>query len=490
MKRLVISLVVVVAFVSCSGSAPASAGQPKAPAEIPITSKSPEAIELFKKGRDLSDNLRTAEAVEVLDRALKLDPDFALALAYRGVGVPGPEGVKNLEEANVKAAAASKPEQLLIAALLSGAQADFTRSQEQWKQLTDAVPDDWRAHMNRGAQLFVLQKYDAALDSLNKATDLNPDAGPAYNMIGYAHLTQGEADRAVEVLRKYAALAPNEPNPQDSLGEALMANGQFADAEAAFQKAISLSPDFGVAWEGVAYTKFFRGDWAGGQAAVAKAREVAARGPERLTAARLGAYGKLAQGQTAEGLKAIDALVKSPDATPVDVAFASVDRAGVLAENGRYRDAIAEAAKAVRAADSGQLPLGAALNLRNVALAVTAEAQGRMGDAAGAKETVASLQKQADGRPEDPFAKTTLHFAQGMLAAAQKDMNAARTHFAMCIESDFACHWHAFEVSRAAGDKTGADIFLARLTKQYRRNPLYVYAGASVTREGIPRTRN
>src|SRR4029453_437403 len=216
----------------------------------------------------------------------------------------------------------------------------------------------------------------------------------------------------------------------------------------------------------------------------------AARARRPPPPARLGAYGKLAQGQTAEGLKAIDALVKSPDATPIDVAFASVDRAGVLAENGRYRDAIAEAAKAVRAADIGQLPLGAALNVRNVALAVTAEAQGRMGDAAGAKETVASLQKQADGRPEDPFAKTTLHFAQGMLAAAQKDMNAVRTPFAMCIESDFACHWHAFEVSRAAGDKTGADIFLARLTKQYRRIPLYVYAGASVTREGTPRPRN
>ena len=165
------------------------------------------------------------------------------------------------------------------------------------------MPDDWRAHMGRGAQLYVLQNYSEALDALNKATALNPNAGPAYNMIGYAHLVQGEAGPAVEALRKYASLAPNEPNPQDSLGEALMANGQFADAEAAFQKAIGLSPEFGVAWEGIAYTKFFRGDWAGGQAAVAKAHEAASRGSERLTAARLGAYGKLAEGKTAEGLK-------------------------------------------------------------------------------------------------------------------------------------------------------------------------------------------
>jgi tetratricopeptide (TPR) repeat protein len=293
---------------------------------------------------------------------------------------------------------------------------------------------------------------------------------------------QGEAGPAVEALRKYASLAPNEPNPQDSLGEALMANGQFADAEAAFQKAISLSPKFGVAWEGVAYTKFFRGDWTGGQAAVAKAHEAGSRGFERLNAARLGAYGKLAEGKTAEGLNEIDVLAKSPDASAINVALASVDRAGVLVESGRYRDAIAEASKAVQAADGGQLPPGAAINVRNVALAVTVAAQGRMNDAVGAEKIVASAQKQVDARPDDPFARTTLHFAKGMLAVAQKDMKGARMDFEMCLEQDFACHWQALEVSRKAGDKAGADASLARLTKLYVRAPLYVYARAMATR--------
>ena len=480
MNRLLSSLTVL-AFVSCSSSAPVPQQQEPKPAEIPITSKSPEAIDHFKRGRDLSDNLRTAEATQELDQAIKLDPDFAQAFAYRGGGDPGPQGLKDLEQASAKASAASKPEQLLIAALLSGRQGDFAKSLDWWKQLTEAVPDDWRAHTGRGAQLFVLQKYSEALDALNKATALNPNAGPAYNMIGYAHLVQGQAGPAVEALRKYVSLAPNEPNPQDSLGEALMANGQFPDGEAAFQQAISLSPRFAVAWEGVAYTKFFRGDWTGGQAAVAKAREAASLPSERLSAARLGAYGKLAEGKTAEGLKEIDLMTKSPDASAVDVALASVDRAGVLIEGGRYRDSIAEAAKALQAADGGLLPAGAAQNIRNVALAATVTAQGRMGDAAGAEKTVASVQKQVDARPDDPFARTTLDFAQGMLAVAQKDMRAARTHFEACLEQDFVCHWQALEASRKAGDKAGADAFLARLTKLYRRVPLYVYARARAT---------
>ena len=79
MKRMLISLGVILSFISCS-SAPAPVEQAKPPAEIPITSKSPEAIEHFKKGRDLVDNQRPAEAVLELDQAVKLDPDFALGL--------------------------------------------------------------------------------------------------------------------------------------------------------------------------------------------------------------------------------------------------------------------------------------------------------------------------------------------------------------------------------------------------------------------------
>jgi tetratricopeptide (TPR) repeat protein len=174
--------------------------------------------------------------------------------------------------------------------------------------------------MSRGFQFGFAEKYDAQIDEMKKAVDLNPNAGPAYNQLGYAYLAQGNAAAAVDPLKKYASLALSEPNPQDSLGEALLANGQFAEAEAAFRKATSLSPTFSVAWEGVAYSKMFGRDWAGGKEAVAKAKEAASRPADRITAERLGAFGTLAEGKSADGLKQLDALAKSPDASPLDVA--------------------------------------------------------------------------------------------------------------------------------------------------------------------------
>src|SRR5205823_3033694 len=68
MKRLLVSLATL-SLVACSGTTPA---EPPKPAEIPITSKSPQAIDHFKKGRDLAENLRLPEAGQAMDEALKL----------------------------------------------------------------------------------------------------------------------------------------------------------------------------------------------------------------------------------------------------------------------------------------------------------------------------------------------------------------------------------------------------------------------------------
>ena len=90
MKRMLAPAAVVLMF-ACAAPAPEPA-KPAAPAEVPITSKSPDAIDHFKKGRDLLDNLRVPEAAQEMDQALKLDPDFVLAMVYKANATPGAEG--------------------------------------------------------------------------------------------------------------------------------------------------------------------------------------------------------------------------------------------------------------------------------------------------------------------------------------------------------------------------------------------------------------
>lgn len=481
MKLLLVTFATLSLFACAGGNPPAPAEQPT-PAEIPITSKSPEAVDHFKKGRDLTENLRMPEATQALDEALKLDADFAQAHTYRGVATPGPEGVKEMERASELSAALPPAEKLVIDATLAGRRGEFAKSAELWTQLTDAVASDWRSWAGLGAQLYSNQKYREAADALKKATELNPKAGPAFNMLGYAHLVQGEAGPAIEALQQYASVNPNEPNPQDSLGEALMAGGQFADAEAAFRKAVALSPAFSVAWEGVAYAKAFQRDWAGAREALNQARDRAPRPSDRIDVQRLGALLTLAEGKMTEGMKQLDALEQSPDASPVDVAFVPTYRATALVDASRYPEAQTQIANALQTADAGTLPPGATRNLRRIALVLRAAAEGRSGTAAAVEKTVAALQQDATARPDDAQLQSAVHFAQGMLAAAQKDLKAAKAHFDLCSSRDSYCEWQAFLVAQKGGDRAGADAARARIVTVYVRDPVYLYVRSELNR--------
>ena len=88
---------------ACSSPPPpaASTTQAAAPgsATITATSSSAEAVDHFRKGEELLDNLRTTEAAEEFAQALRLDPNFALAHVYHGLATPGAAGLKEIETA-------------------------------------------------------------------------------------------------------------------------------------------------------------------------------------------------------------------------------------------------------------------------------------------------------------------------------------------------------------------------------------------------------
>jgi Flp pilus assembly protein TadD len=301
-------------------------------------------------------------------------------------------------------------------------------------------------------------------------------------MLGYAHLVQGEAGPAIEALQQYATINPDEPNPQDSLGEALMAGGEFAEAESAFRKAVALSPTFSGAWEGVAYVKAYQDDWAGARAALNQARDAAPRPSDRIAVQWLGALVTLAEGNMTEGMKQLDALEKSPDATLVDTAFVPAYRAIVLVDASRYTNAHTEITKVLQAADAGTLPPGATRNLRRVGLVLRAAAEGRSGTAAAVEKTVATLQQDATARPDDAQLQSAVHFAQGMLAVAQKDLKGAKAHFDLCSSRDNYCDWQAFVVAQKGGDRASADAARARIVRAYLRDPLYLYVRSVLNR--------
>jgi tetratricopeptide (TPR) repeat protein len=468
---LAASLLVLIACSSPSAT-PAAQAPPPTAAVITATSKSPEAVQHFKKGQELFDNLRTTEAAAEFNRALELDGQFILAHAYHGLSTPGPDGLKELEAAAAAAGSLPEPERVLIEAAAATRRGEQDKATAAFVRLTQLAPGDWRAHYSLGQQLLNNQKYADAASALKKATSLNANAGGAQNMLGYVALRQGDTEGAIAAFEQYVRIMPQEPNPQDSLGEALLAAGRFKESEAAFQKALELSPGFWTAHQGIAYARLYAGDWTGGRDALGKAKAAATERTDKISVDDELAAVAMAQHDPAAALRILDGIEKTAGAQASDIAFVPLRRAFLMIDAGRSREALAQIAIVLKTAESGQVGAGLSRSLRRQALVARIAAETQMKDVAAATRTAAELDAAAGADAGSPLAQSAMHYGRGMLALAQGDAPGARAHFDGCSAEDARCKWQGVVTAEKAGDKAGADTARAQLLKIYGRDPL------------------
>src|SRR6185369_2286689 len=222
-----------------ANNSPATAKtDPAAAGKIPVTTTSEEARKEFLQGRDLSEKLLTQDSIQHFDKAISLDPNFALAHLNRAqVSPTGKEFFDHLKMAVSLADKASNGERLLILATEAGANGNAAKQREYLDQLVAAYPNDERAHVTLAGYYFGQQDFPQAIEHYKKATELAPTYSNAFNLLGYAYRQNGDNANAEQAFKKYIELIPNDPNPYDSYAELLLKMGRFDESIAQYQKA-------------------------------------------------------------------------------------------------------------------------------------------------------------------------------------------------------------------------------------------------------------
>src|SRR5215210_2755697 len=241
------------------GKAPAPAASPEG-GKIPVTTSSEEARKEFLQGRDLAERLLAQDSIQHFDKAITLDPNFALAeLGRANAAQTAKEFFEHLKKAVDLSGKASEGERLLILATQAGANGEAVKQKEQLDKLVAAHPNDERAHFNLGGYYFGQQDFAEAVGHYRKATELAPNYSPAYNILGYAYRQQGDYTNAEQAFKKYIELIPNDPNPYDSYAELLLKMGKYEDSIAQYRKALSLDPNFIASRNGIAADLLYMG---------------------------------------------------------------------------------------------------------------------------------------------------------------------------------------------------------------------------------------
>jgi len=221
--------------------------------EFQKTSQGLTAVDWVKKAYALLVGEKFADpkkAIEYLNDAIKLQPDYAGAYSNRGIayGVLG-QYQRAIEDFN---------QAILLQPDYAGAFNNrgiayyglglYQRAIEDYNQVIRLQPDYTDAYYNRGVAYYGLGLYQPAIEDFNEAIRLKPDHVLTYNARGAAYDKRGQYQRAIEDYNKAILMKLDYAEAYFNRGATYALLGQKQRTIEDYNQAIRLNPDHAEAY--------------------------------------------------------------------------------------------------------------------------------------------------------------------------------------------------------------------------------------------------
>jgi eukaryotic-like serine/threonine-protein kinase len=161
------------------------------------TTPSLEALQAYSRGR-IIDNIGDSDPVPQFQRAIELDPNFAIAYANLGFFTGR---VDYLQKAYALRDRVSEREKFYIEAhYFDTALGNLEKAQKVYELWAQIYPRDWLAPSNLARYIFpLLGEYDRALDESRQFIGISPDHPFAYEclLVSYMYLNRFEEARKI-----------------------------------------------------------------------------------------------------------------------------------------------------------------------------------------------------------------------------------------------------------------------------------------------------
>jgi serine/threonine protein kinase/tetratricopeptide (TPR) repeat protein len=228
-----------------------------------VTTSSMEAYKYFLMRREEYFEYYWDEARKLFEKAVELDPTFAIAYQYLGSSYYFLEDTNARDEAYNKAKTfsqnATEKERLFIdqgyARYIEG---DREKRLRILEQIAKKYPKEKIVYGSMGFEYYWKRNWDKAIEMFNKVLELDPSNGDALNLLGVIYTYIDNYDKAIAYHKKYASVTPGKANPLDSMGATYFHMGRLDEAITKFKEALEITPDFAWSNWSLAYIYAFK----------------------------------------------------------------------------------------------------------------------------------------------------------------------------------------------------------------------------------------
>ena len=368
--------------------APSAAADASDRGIVDVTTNSIDAYRHYAEGVRLHDRSREVEAAAMFEKAVAIDPAFAMAHAKLAV-VHGNLG--NLAERDRFAKLAlqysdrlTQSERYYIEGYAySNSPRTLPRAMAAYEQCLEVDPAHYSCRHNLALRLQQLERREDAQRHYEELIRRGDSTPVLYSNLSLVYVSSGQPQRAVRLLDEYVRANPESAAGHEAHGFALMLNGELEAAVTSLKRAATFDPNDPSTRSMLAEAYVLREQWDA-------ARKVAAEleGSPVPTSKWLGALAQhalaLYRGDSAEALRAAERAVRAYAAPGQRSAAGRRNAAVVLIARRQFSGALAQAERAI--AEARDTPAESALQLLRIQILA------QMGSIEAAKTAAADLE--------------------------------------------------------------------------------------------------
>jgi tetratricopeptide (TPR) repeat protein len=202
----------------------------------------------YDRGVEYFDKESYIEAIAEFDQAIRLDPNYAEAYAYRARSYNSNSSKRDL---NQGLSDANKAIQLnprlgigyFARAYVYSEKNDYDRAIADYTEAIRLNPNFAPAYNNRGIRYSEKNDNDRAIADFTEAIRINPNYSTAYISRGNAFYDKKDYDRAIADYTEAIRINPNYSNAYNNRGDAYYNKKEYDRAIADYNEAIRLNPN-------------------------------------------------------------------------------------------------------------------------------------------------------------------------------------------------------------------------------------------------------
>ena len=294
---------------------------------LPVTTSSPRARALYKKGMADYKNLYLERCNDDWRAAVKQDPNLALAWAWIAFNSTNPQEVSAArEKAKALAPKVTPGERLMIVWIAKVQEGDYIGGISAMNDMLEIYPKDKHLFYLAANWLMGEDGNDQAQRLLEKALVIDRNFPAALNDLAYVDARNRKFDKALAAMDRYVALLPREPNPQDSYGELDRMAGNFEGSLQHYRAALNIDRDFVTSQLGLGDTYALMGNQEQARVEYDKAVRSAHNEADRLTYSMQKAMTWVREGKFAEADQQFQQIAETAHAKQQDLQKAQAFR--------------------------------------------------------------------------------------------------------------------------------------------------------------------